>query len=94
MSCAADLGPSLLWTPCDPGEVRAAAVPCMLAQHRPCYEPSCVRLARRWQCHIYFSQQRKALGTAIAGGCVACIFTVEPPGSRACSIDERGRGRC
>ena len=66
MSCAADLGPSLLWTPCDPGEVRAAAVPCMLAQHRPCYEPSGVRLARRWQCHIYFSQQRKALGTAIA----------------------------
>jgi len=46
----ADLGPAILWSPCDPGE-----------------------------CHIYFSQQRKALSTGIALALALKRTLVLPP---------------
>ena len=71
----ADLGPAMLWSPCDPGEVCPPPSPAapLFARDRGLTRV-CIP-----QCHIYFSQQRKALSTGLALAMALNRTLVLPP---------------
>ena len=73
-----DLPPAMLWTPCDPGEVcppTSPAAPLFAARAIG----GSLAFVHPAQCHIYFSQQRKALSTGLALALALNRTLVLPP---------------